>query len=195
MSGRDFARALGNALQAAEHELPRGAVPQSAAAELLQWRGVAAAIGELHRGPTWAVSYEGDAPLRSSPGYRHVSVYDCPSRAALLERLQPLGRHLKALGAAGGAARRELATLAPYVCAVGAMQTPPLDAPLDGLPALAGSRAERKRIRTPSLNADEQAVGEVALEVAVEDLRAPPISMSYSTRLNSNCASSLSYIV
>jgi acyl-CoA reductase-like NAD-dependent aldehyde dehydrogenase len=137
-SAREFARALGDALAAIEVELPRGAVPEGAAAALLQWRGVAAALGELHRGPTWAVAYEGDAPLRGSPGYRHVAVYDCDSRAALLERVAPLGKHLKALGVAGNAARRELATLAPYVCAVGAMQAPPLDAPLDGLHALAG---------------------------------------------------------
>ena len=138
VSAREFARTLAACLEATESELPRGDVPAGAAAELLQWCGVAAAVGELHRGVTWAVSYEGDAPRRASPGYRHVAVYDCAGRAALRECLQPLTPHLKALGVAGGTSRRELAACAPYVCAVGAMQTPPLDAPLDGLPPLAG---------------------------------------------------------
>jgi hypothetical protein len=135
---RAFARMLGEALQGIERELPRGALSDAAAAAQLQWRGVAAAIGELHQGTTWAVSYEERGPLRVSPGYRNVTVYDCDSSAALGGRLAPLGRSLKALGVAGVTARRELATFAPYVCAVGAMQTPPLDAPLDGLHALAG---------------------------------------------------------
>jgi hypothetical protein len=135
---RGFARILGEALQAIERELPRGTLSDAAAAAQLQWRGVAAAIGELHQGATWAVSYEERGPLRISPGYRNVTVYDCDSAAALGARLAPLGRALKALGVAGASARRELAGFAPYVCAVGAMQTPPLDAPLDGLHALAG---------------------------------------------------------
>ena len=135
---RRFARVLGEALQGIERELPRGTPSDAAAAAQLQWRGVAAAIGELHQGATWGVSYEERGPLRISPGYRNVAVYDCDSAAALGARLAPLGRALKALGVAGVAARRELAGFAPYVCAVGAMQTPPLDAPLDGLHALAG---------------------------------------------------------
>jgi hypothetical protein len=135
---RRFARVLGEALQGIERELPRGALSEAGAAAQLQWRGVAAAIGVLHKGDTWAVSYEERGPLRVSPGYRNVTVYDCDSTAALAAKLSPLGTQLKALGVAGAAARGELSECAPYVCAVGAMQTPPLDAPLDGLHALAG---------------------------------------------------------
>jgi hypothetical protein len=135
---RRFARVLGEALQGIEREWPRGELSAAAMAGQLQWRGVAAAIGVLHKGDTWAVSYEERGPLRVSPGYRNVTVYDCDSGAALAARLARLGARLKALGVAGAAARGELAEYAPYVCAVGAMQTPPLDAPLDGLHALAG---------------------------------------------------------
>ena len=138
VGARDFARMLSEALDAVEQELPRGRLHAAAAAAQLQWRGVAAAIGELHEGPAWAVSYEAGQSLRVSPGYRHVAVYDCTDSDELRLRLAPLGAHLKALGAAGAPARRDLATYAPYVCAIGAMQTPPLDAPLDGLSALEG---------------------------------------------------------
>jgi hypothetical protein len=54
-------------------------------------------------------------------------------------RLGALGRYVKALGVAGdGQAPSERSKLAPYVCAAGAMQTPPLDAHLDGLSPLEG---------------------------------------------------------
>ena len=57
---------------------------------------------------------------------------------ALIAAIAPLGAHLKALGVAGdeaaraALARRLPAPLRPRVCAVGAMQTPPLDCIMDG---------------------------------------------------------------
>jgi hypothetical protein len=138
VDGRGFARLLGDALQACERELPRGALPVDSAAERQQWLGVAAALGELHRGATWAVSYEVAAPLRPSPGHRHIAVYDCADLTAMRARLAPLGKHLKALGIAGPTLRSALSSLAPYSCDVGAMQNPPLDARLDGLHPLQG---------------------------------------------------------
>jgi hypothetical protein len=138
LDGCGFAHVLGAALADLQHELPRGAVPDAATATQLQWRGVAAALGELQQGATWAVSYEGQRPLRPSPGYRNVAVYDCEDLAMLRARLSALGHHLKALGIAGAAAHRSLASLAPYVCEVGAMQTPPLHIHLDRLHPLEG---------------------------------------------------------
>jgi acyl-CoA reductase-like NAD-dependent aldehyde dehydrogenase len=138
VDARDFAQLLLQALEQIEHVLPRGEVPAHAAAAQLQWRGVAAALFELHQGSSAAVSYEGAAPPRPTPGYRNISVHECRDTAALSARLAPLGVQLKALGVAGDAAARELAIVAPYVCPLGAMQTPPLDAELDGLHPLAG---------------------------------------------------------
>ena len=106
-----------------------------AAAEQLQWRGVAAARGVLHLGDTCAVSCEHGASLRPSPGYRNVGVYTLASAAELESRIAPFARFLKALGVAG--ATGELPALAPYTCEAGSMQTPPLQAPLDGLHPLA----------------------------------------------------------
>lgn len=122
--------------QALARELPRGAVPADAAAEQLQWRGVAAARGVLHIGDTHAISCEHGAPLRPSPGYRNAGVYTLESAAELEQRISPFSRFLKALGIAGFTAA--LPALAPYTCAAGSMQTPPLEAPLDALRPLAG---------------------------------------------------------
>jgi acyl-CoA reductase-like NAD-dependent aldehyde dehydrogenase len=128
-----FAKALHEALG---RELPRGVVPADAAAEQLQWRGVAAARGVLHVGDSWAVSCEHGASLRPSPGYRNVGVYTLASASALARRVAPFARFLKSLGVAGAAS--ELPELAPYICDAGSMQTPPLGAPLDGLRPLTG---------------------------------------------------------
>jgi hypothetical protein len=133
-----FATLLHEVLEAATELWPVGDVPAHAKAELLQWRGVAAALGTLHAGPSSAVSYEGARALRPSPGYRHVTVYDCADLAQLRARAQKLGPRLKALGVSERALVAELGELAPYVSQLGAMQTPPLGAHLDGLHPLEG---------------------------------------------------------
>ncbi|MCA9529058.1 MAG: hypothetical protein KC543_02845 [Myxococcales bacterium] len=138
-----FARALAEALRRVEDRLPRGPLGPAAATAQLQWRGVAAARGLLLEGDGYAVSYEGPTPLRLSPGHRNVSVASCgegreSATDALIAAIAPLGAHLKALGVAGdeaaraALARRLPAPLRPRVCAVGAMQTPPLDCIMDG---------------------------------------------------------------
>jgi hypothetical protein len=125
-------------------ELPRGALPTSAGAQQVQWRGVATTRGELFEGDGYAVSFEGDGPLRLSPGYRNVSVLTAAGEADLGRRLAPLGVHLKALGVAAPlAARRTLAAalpppLAPRISDVGAMQAPPLDSLADATDPFAG---------------------------------------------------------
>lgn len=131
----DFARLLSEALSAIASERPRGDLPQHAAAEQLQWRGVAAARGELHVGAQHAVSYEHAAPIRPSPGYRNIGVYAL-SEQSVRERVAGYAFALKAFGVAGSA--HEVGKLAPYVCAAGQMQTPPLHAALDGLHPLTG---------------------------------------------------------
>jgi hypothetical protein len=95
----------------------------------------------LHAGAAFAVSCEHGATLRPSPGYRNVSIYTLHSRAELGTRLGPLAPFIKALGVAGSpddSTTQTLAALAPYVAAAGTMQTPPLDAHLDGLHPLEG---------------------------------------------------------
>ncbi len=145
VDARALARLLAErGLAPLQKSLPRGSLPEDAAAEQMQWRGVAVARGELHEGEAFSTSYEGDLPLRPSPGYRNVGVYDCQNLSSAAQALQPFGVHLKALGVAGGIevqremARALLPPLAPCVGDVGCMQTPPLDALADGRQPLAG---------------------------------------------------------
>lgn len=139
-----LARAVHEALAALAIERPRGRLPLSSASAQLQWRGVAAARGELHEGDGFAVSYEGEHSLRISPGYRNVAVHRCAGVDALVDALCPFGVHLKALGVGGAAVRaREVAKaleapLAPTLCALGAMQRPRFGALADGHPPAYG---------------------------------------------------------
>jgi hypothetical protein len=136
---RAFAERLAASLDELRTTLPRGALPLERGAHQLQWRGVAQTRGDLFEGDGYSVSFEGDAPLRLSPGYRNVSVLTCADVEDFGRRLLPLGVHLKALGVAADLdVRRDLAArlpapLAPRISAVGTMQTPPLDSLADGV--------------------------------------------------------------
>jgi hypothetical protein len=139
IEGEGFARRLAEeGLEELQKSLPRGALPLVAAVEQLQWRGVGAARGRLFTGDFYAVSYEANAALRPSPGFRNVSVNDCENLDALGECLQVFGVQLKALGIAGGRVERSLAAramrppLAPHITDVGEMQTPRFDVLADG---------------------------------------------------------------
>lgn len=145
IGGRELARLLAErGLGVWTRKIPRGPLPLAVSALQMQWRGVAAVRGELYEGEGWAVSYEGDHPLRLSPGYRNIAVYECGGADELGTRLAAFGVHLKALGVAGPPeVRCEIARalpppLAPRISAVGAMQTPSLLASADGEPPWAG---------------------------------------------------------
>lgn len=141
----ELARLLSErALATLARTLPRGAIPAPTGAMQIQWRGVGAVRGELFEGDGWAVTYEADAPVRLSPGWRNVAVHACRDLADLGARLAPFGVHLKALGVAGSIdvrwsiARALPAPLAPRVSEVGAMQCPGLLAGADGEPPWSG---------------------------------------------------------
>ena len=133
-----FARMLASSLERLAAELPRGSLPTAVGAAQLQWRGVATVRGELFEGDGYAVGYEGEGPLRLSPGYRNVLVLDTSGIDAFALALAPLGVHLKCVGVAGDRAiRDEIARalpppLAPRVCEAGRMQRPSLLSLADG---------------------------------------------------------------
>jgi hypothetical protein len=138
-----FSQLVFDALGALARSLPRGPLPLDVAGAQLSFRGIGALRGTLLEGDGYAVAYDGDGPLRVSPGYRNLLLLDLPDAEALPKQLSPLGVHLKCLGLAGvddvRSVRQALpARVAPRLCAVGRMQEPPLDALQDGLSAWEG---------------------------------------------------------
>ena len=138
-----FAKLLYEALAALKTRLPRGTLPMSSASAQLTWRAQAAMRGSLLEGDGFAVAHDVDGSLRVSPGYRNLLVLELDHERDLAAKLAPLSTHLKCLGIAGVADVNALiaslpARSAPRVCPIGQMQTPPLDALADGLPAWDG---------------------------------------------------------
>lgn len=142
---RDFAQALAEtALPELAKLLPPGAASLADRADAMQWRAAAQVRGELFEGVGHAVSYEGDQPLRPSPGGRLVGVYDTDSPEAAAQALQTFGSALKCIGVAGPRelrleiAQRLRPLTAARICRAGEMQTPPFSAYADGHAPLAG---------------------------------------------------------
>lgn len=143
-SVRELTECLSFALDHEEASLPRGVLPLSAGAQQLQWRGIAAARGDLREGATWSIAVERGGSFRLSPGYRNVSLLECTSTDQFCQLIAPLGIHLKCLGVEADAeTRNEIAAmlpapLAPRVCATGRMQEPGLTCPTDGMDPMQG---------------------------------------------------------
>jgi len=137
-----LAEALHAALGAIEEPLPRGPIGHGERVACASWRATVAALGELYEGATHAVALI-DGPAPAGPGYRHVTVRPLPTVAALRDALAPLGDHLKALGWGPDEAQASVSEalppgVAPYVAALGEMQTPAFDVPWDGMPLTEG---------------------------------------------------------
>lgn len=138
-----FAELVHAAFDTLRTELPRGPLPLDVASAQVSWRGVGAIRGCLLEGDGFAVSCEASGPLRLSPGYRNLQLIGIEGAHALREKLAPLGVHLKCLGVSGhddvDALIAQLPNrVAPRVCPLGSMQTPPLHALHDGVPAWEG---------------------------------------------------------
>jgi len=139
LDGAGFARLLADrGMNPLAARLPRGRVPRSSLADQMQWRATARVRGRLFEEKTFAVSYEGREPLRPSPGFRNVGVYDYDGLDSLSDRLSIFATHLKALGVSGTTSDRARVAralrppLAPRISDVGAMQSPAFEALADG---------------------------------------------------------------
>lgn len=142
VEARLFGLLLFRELDALHTHMPRGELPLQDASAQLSWRAVSSLRGELVEGDDFALSYEESTPLRVSPGYRNLQVITTEKIDEACERLASLGVHLKCLGLAGvdahELARKLPARVAPRLCPLGTMQTPPIDALHDGVPAWEG---------------------------------------------------------
>jgi acyl-CoA reductase-like NAD-dependent aldehyde dehydrogenase len=137
----DFARRLGaQGLGPLGETLPRGPLPGPVGAVQAQWRGMAEVEGVLVRGDTHAVAIREPEPIRWSPGYRNVTVAPVRDVDEATRAMEAIGSALKCVGTDPWSRSKLEArlsssgALSAYACAIGEMQTPPLDAPADGLP-------------------------------------------------------------
>lgn len=138
-----FSELVFQALGAINVSLPRGTLPLASASAQLSFRAETAMRGTLLEGDGFSVAHEPHGTLRAGPCYRNLLVLELDDERELPAQLAPLSAHLKCLGTAG---IEDMSTLianlpplsAPRVCKLGEMQTPPLHALADGVPAWSG---------------------------------------------------------
>jgi len=129
-----FSRTLDGVLRDRGDEIPRGPLDDNSRAEISRYRHLIDTIGTFIDAPHHAVAFD-PAPttLALPPALRSPLVVAC-DEAQLQALIQPWLRYLTAIGQSGagplGAALRELAPNA-RVSALGQMQNPPLDGPVD----------------------------------------------------------------
>ena len=140
-AAREFARELAAALERCVTRMPpprryglEEAVAIRRARESARWRAIGGDAVILWEGARlgWTVIYDEAAAFTSSPGYRTVTVSPIADLADLKARLQPVAGRIEAFAIAAPNERRDhlctfLATFGVcYLCAPGAMQSPPL---------------------------------------------------------------------
>jgi hypothetical protein len=137
-----FAESLASALARREEQAPLGEVDLASASlirherDAARMRAAAGGPGSLHEsaGLRWTVVEEPDDSPRPAPLHRFVRVRTAPTPDALQRTLAPRAHQLSTVGVSGDLAIPALGE--SRQCALGRMQTPPLDAPHDGQPLL-----------------------------------------------------------
>jgi hypothetical protein len=133
-AARDFARAAAECLAALAEEVARGQLSEEERAAERRYRDLATYSGELFAGRDYAVSVGDEKPgepLLMPPVGRNLHVVSTADWTRHIETMRP---SVTAVGVAGADALRELvASLVPRtrVSALGRMQRPPLDGPVD----------------------------------------------------------------
>lgn len=129
-----LARALAAELAAFERRAPRGPLDAETRAELARYAATAQALGACHRGEGYLVGLdEAPAALLLPPAARALHVMPASPEAAA-RWLAPWAAKLAAVGAAGvGPLLDAVRAAAPRArrSALGQMQKPPLDGPVD----------------------------------------------------------------
>ncbi|MBX3218299.1 MAG: proline dehydrogenase [Labilithrix sp.] len=127
-----FAEALHAELARQGALVPRGPLPADVRAESDRYRATMtyacrALVGREH---VVGVAPPG-APMIAAPAYRHLHVTACATEDDARAILAPLSRALVAVGSDDAEAARRLAPPSARVSALGQMQRPPLDGPVD----------------------------------------------------------------
>ncbi len=130
---RAFAEALHIVLQAQARLVPRGRLDPEEVALAARWRDAVAFAGDLWTGPAHAVGVVPGPGLLLPPPGRHVQVVaiDSVAQARREGRLAPLARAIVAVGSDDDSAAAQLDLPHARRSALGRMQRPPLDGPVD----------------------------------------------------------------
>lgn len=127
-----FADALHEALERLEERVPRGALPPEERAASERY---VTTMTYAHRALVGTAHVVGVAPpeaaLVAAPTYRHVHLVPCASEEAALRVLDPLRPAIVAVSSDEAASARRLAPPWARTSALGSMQRPPLDGPVD----------------------------------------------------------------
>ncbi|HVH47375.1 MAG TPA: acyl-CoA reductase [Labilithrix sp.] len=131
-----FAEALHEALERLALVVPRGPLPASDRAASDRYVATMTyacrvLIGEAH---AVGIAPPG-APIVPCPTYRHVHVASCPTEKDAATLIEPLLPSLVSVGSDDDLAARRLAPSWARVSALGRMQKPPLDGPVDLRPS------------------------------------------------------------
>ncbi|MDB4942910.1 MAG: hypothetical protein JWP97_2444 [Labilithrix sp.] len=127
-----FATALHEALEELTAAVPRGALPGEERAAAARYVATMTYAGRAFVGTEHAIGVAPPgAPLVLPPPYRHLHVAACEDLAQAMTALGPWRAALTVVGSDDGAAARALAPTGIRVAALGFMQRPALDGPVD----------------------------------------------------------------
>ena len=127
-----FADALHVELERLESTVPRGHVPTDERAAGDRYVATMTYAARALHGKAHAIGVApAGAPLVLPPPYRHVHVAAAPSAAEARKLVAPFDKGIIAVGTDDEAAARDIAPAHARVSALGRMQRPPLDGPVD----------------------------------------------------------------
>jgi hypothetical protein len=130
-----FARALDDALDDAARRIPRGPLDDAERAASTRYVTTMAFAGHVHTAHTHAVGVgRAGAPLTLPPPGRHVHVVPVEGPYAARALLVPLERFVVTVGSDDPALAGALAPTHARLAALGEMQRPPMDGPVDRRP-------------------------------------------------------------
>lgn len=127
-----FAEALHAELERLDGVVPRGPVPADERAAGGRYVATMTYAARVLEGRSHAIGITpSGAPIVLPPPYRHVHVAACPSADDAARLLAPMAKGIIAVGSDDASAARALAPTWARTSALGRMQRPPLDGPVD----------------------------------------------------------------
>jgi hypothetical protein len=127
-----FALALDDALTQAAQRVPRGALAEDERADATRWRDTLLYAGRVIDRPSHSIGVAGErAPLLVAPPGRHVHLAPARDAGEAQARIAEIAPIIVAVGADDEATAKRIAPRHARVSALGEMQRPPLDGPVD----------------------------------------------------------------